>query len=34
VGKRPSVDVANAPFSRDAWTHAVLTLDKVNEESA
>jgi hypothetical protein len=29
--KRPMVQVAKAPFNRDAWTHAVFTLDKVNE---
>jgi hypothetical protein len=32
--KRPMVQVAKAPFSRDAWTHAVFTLDKVNEATA
>jgi hypothetical protein len=34
ASKRPSVDVANAPFSRDIWTHAAFTLDKVNDKSA
>ena len=32
--KRPMVQVAKAPFSRDAWTHAVFTLDKVNDKAA
>jgi len=32
--KRPMVQVAKAPFSRAAWTHAVFTLDKVNEPTA
>jgi hypothetical protein len=32
--KRPMVQVARAPFSRDTWTHAVFTLDKVNEPAA
>jgi hypothetical protein len=32
--KRPMVQVANAPFSRDTWTHAVFTLDKLNDKSA
>lgn len=32
--KRPMVQVANAPFRRDAWTHAVFTLDKINDKSA
>jgi hypothetical protein len=32
--KRPMVQVAKAPFNRDAWTHAVFTLDKVNEATA
>ena len=32
--KRPMVQVAKAPFSRDTWTHAVFTLDKVNESGA
>jgi hypothetical protein len=31
--KRPMVQVANAPFSRDAWTHAVFTLSDVNNKS-
>lgn len=32
--KRPMVQVANAPFSRDTWTHAVFTLDQVNKRAA
>jgi len=32
--QRPMVQVARAPFSRDAWTHAVFTLDKINDKSA
>ena len=32
--KRPMVQVAKAPFSRDAWTHVVFTLDQVNSPSA
>ena len=31
--QRPMVQVARAPFSRDAWTHAVFTLDKINDKS-
>ena len=32
--QRPMVQVARARFSRDAWTHAVFTLDKINDKSA
>ncbi|MBL9133304.1 MAG: LamG domain-containing protein [Verrucomicrobiaceae bacterium] len=32
--KRPMVQVANAPFSRDSWTHAVFTISKVNDKTA
>ncbi len=32
--KRPMVQVARAPFSREAWTHAVFTLENVNSKSA
>jgi hypothetical protein len=32
--KRPMVQVANAPFSRDAWTHVVFTLAGINDKSA
>lgn len=28
------VQVANAPFSRESWTHAVFTLSEVNNKSA
>jgi len=31
--KRPMVQVARAPFSRDQWTHAVFTLENVNDKS-
>jgi hypothetical protein len=31
--KRPMVQVKHAPFSRDAWTHVVFTLDNVNDKS-
>ncbi len=30
---RPMVRVLNAPFSRHEWTHAVFTLDKINEKA-
>jgi hypothetical protein len=30
--KRPMVRVLDAPFSREKWTHAVFTLDKINEK--
>jgi hypothetical protein len=33
VEKRPMVQVAKAPFRRDAWTHVVFTLDKVNDKT-
>lgn len=32
-GKRPMVQVENAPFSRDAWTHVVFTLENVNDRN-
>lgn len=32
--QRPMVQVARAPFSREAWTHAVFTLEKINDKSA
>ena len=28
------VQLANAPFSRDVWTHVVFTLDRVNDKAA
>jgi hypothetical protein len=31
--KRPMVQVANAPFSRERWTHAVFTLENVNDKT-
>jgi len=31
--KRPMVQVAKAPFSRDAWTHAVFTLENINDKT-
>ena len=31
--KRPMVQVARAPFSRDAWTHVVFTLENVNDKT-
>ena len=30
--KRPMVQVEKAPFSREAWTHAVFTLENVNNK--
>jgi hypothetical protein len=32
--KRPMVQLSNAPFSRDAWTHVVFTIANVNSKSA
>lgn len=31
--KRPMVQVDRAPFSRENWTHAVFTLENVNDKS-
>lgn len=31
--KRPMVQVARAPFSRDKWTHVVFTLENINDKS-
>lgn len=31
--KRPMVQVARAPFSREKWTHVVFTLENINEKS-
>jgi len=31
--KRPMVQVAKAPFDSDKWTHAVFTLENVNDKS-
>ena len=32
--KRPMVQVAHAPFSREAWTHAVFSLENINDKSS
>jgi hypothetical protein len=32
VDKRPMVQVARAPFSRDRWTHIVFTLENINDK--
>ena len=32
--KRPMVQVARAPFSREKWTHAVFTLKNINNKAA
>lgn len=31
--QRPAVNLKRAPFSREAWTHAVFTLENVNDTS-
>ncbi len=31
--KRPMVQVERAPFSRETWTHAVFTLENVNDKT-
>lgn len=31
--KRPMVQVARAPFSREAWTHVVFTLANINDKT-
>jgi hypothetical protein len=31
--KRPMVQVADAPFSRDRWTHVVFTVENLNDKS-
>lgn len=33
VAKRPLIEVEDAPFSRDKWTHAVFTFEGVNDDS-
>jgi hypothetical protein len=33
AARRPMVQVERAPFSRDAWTHAVFTLENVNDKT-
>jgi hypothetical protein len=32
--KRPMVQVAKAPFSRDRWTHCVFTIENLSDKSA
>ncbi len=34
AAKRPMVQVANAPFSRETWTHVLFTLENVNDRAA
>jgi len=31
--QRPAVNLKRAPFSREAWTHAVFTLENVNDKA-
>ena len=31
--QRPAVNLPRAPFSREAWTHAVFTLENVNDKA-
>lgn len=31
--QRPAVNLPHAPFSRDAWTHAVFTVENVNDKT-
>lgn len=31
--KRPMVQVAKAPFSRDTWTHVVFSFENINDQS-
>jgi hypothetical protein len=33
VKKRPMVQVERAPFSREAWTHVVFTIENINDKS-
>ncbi len=33
VNKRPMIQVANAPFASDKWTHIVFTLENANDKS-
>jgi hypothetical protein len=33
AAKRPMVQVERAPFSSDAWTHAVFTLENINDKT-
>lgn len=32
--KRPLVQIKNAPFASDQWTHAVFTLENINDDTA
>ena len=34
VARRPMVQIARAPFSRETWTHVVFTLENINDKSA
>lgn len=34
AAKRPMVQLAGAPFSRQRWTHVVFTLDRLNDAAA
>lgn len=34
AAKRPMVQIANAPFSRETWTHVLFTLENVNDRNA
>lgn len=34
AAKRPMVQIANAPFSRETWTHVLFTLENVNDRAA
>ena len=34
VAKRPMVQLAKAPFSRERWTHVAFTLDRLNDKAA
>jgi len=31
--QRPAVNLPRAPFSREAWTHAVFTMENINDKS-
>ena len=31
--KKPAVEVARAPFSREQWTHVVFTLENINDKA-
>ncbi len=33
AAQRPAVNLERAPFSREAWTHAVFTLENVNDKA-